>query len=200
MSEEKLSNAVGRALSILELVAESSNGLSNSDLSRRLQIPKSSASYILRVLEQRGFVQRVKSEGDRRVTRIQPTDVGAAEYEALTEEWKAPVHGALAELDADDRAALAHAPDADGERDRERDREPLGHQRDHLADPDEEDLPRLEPAREPRRHDEDGHDPASVHVVTLPRPTTHVPRVTPHDPRHFERVLRQRVAAPPSLT
>lgn len=58
MSEEKLSNAVGRALSILELVAESSNGLSNSDLSRRLQIPKSSASYILRVLEQRDYLRR----------------------------------------------------------------------------------------------------------------------------------------------
>lgn len=58
MSEEKLSNAVGRALSILELVAESSNGLSNSDLSRRLQIPKSSASYILRVLEKRNYLKR----------------------------------------------------------------------------------------------------------------------------------------------
>ncbi len=58
MSEEKLSNAVGRALSILELVAESSNGLSNSDLSRRLQIPKSSASYILRVLEHRDYLRR----------------------------------------------------------------------------------------------------------------------------------------------
>ncbi len=58
MSEEKSSNAVGRALSILELVAESNNGLSNSDLSRRLKIPKSSASYILRVLEKRDYLQR----------------------------------------------------------------------------------------------------------------------------------------------
>lgn len=58
MSEEKSSNAVGRALSMLELVAESNNGLSNSDLSRRLKIPKSSASYILRVLEQRDYLRR----------------------------------------------------------------------------------------------------------------------------------------------
>lgn len=58
MSEQKSSNAVGRALSILELVAESHHGLSNSDLSRRLKIPKSSASYILRVLEKREYLQR----------------------------------------------------------------------------------------------------------------------------------------------
>jgi len=58
MPEEKSSNAVGRALSMLELVSESTNGLSNSDLSRRLKIPKSSASYLLRVLEKRDYLQR----------------------------------------------------------------------------------------------------------------------------------------------
>ena len=58
MTEESTSNAVERALSIFELIAESQNGLSNSDLSRRLNIPKSSASYILRVLEKRHYLQR----------------------------------------------------------------------------------------------------------------------------------------------
>jgi IclR family KDG regulon transcriptional repressor len=58
MSEENGSNAVARALSILEAVAESSNGLTNSDLSRRLKMPRSSASYILRVLEKRDYLQR----------------------------------------------------------------------------------------------------------------------------------------------
>lgn len=58
MSEDTHSNAVERALSILELVAESNHGLSNSDLSRRIKIPKSSASYILRVLERRGYLLR----------------------------------------------------------------------------------------------------------------------------------------------
>ena len=51
MSEENNSNAIERTLSILELVTASQKGLSNADLSRRLNIPKSSASYILRVLE-----------------------------------------------------------------------------------------------------------------------------------------------------
>ena len=58
MSEETTSNAVERALSIIEIVAESSRGMSNSDLSRRLKIPKSSASYILRVLEKRAYLHR----------------------------------------------------------------------------------------------------------------------------------------------
>lgn len=55
---EITSTAVERALSILEMVASSKHGLSNSDLSRRLDIPKSSASYILRVLERREYLRR----------------------------------------------------------------------------------------------------------------------------------------------
>lgn len=58
MSEETTSRAVERALSMLELIAESKKGLTNADLSRRLKIPKSSASYILRVLENRAYLKR----------------------------------------------------------------------------------------------------------------------------------------------
>lgn len=58
MSDKNASRAVDRALSIMELVAKSNRGLSNSDLSRRLKIPKSSASYILRVLEHRTYLHR----------------------------------------------------------------------------------------------------------------------------------------------
>lgn len=59
MSQETTtSRAVERALSIIELVAESQNPQSNADLSRRLKIPKSSASYVLRVLENRGYLRR----------------------------------------------------------------------------------------------------------------------------------------------
>lgn len=58
MPAESTSTAVERALSILESVAESSRGMTNSGLSRRLNIPKSSASYILRVLEKRDYLRR----------------------------------------------------------------------------------------------------------------------------------------------
>jgi DNA-binding IclR family transcriptional regulator len=60
MSQDTTSKAVERALSMLELIAESKNGLTNADLSRRLKIPKSSASYILRVLENRSYLKRSK--------------------------------------------------------------------------------------------------------------------------------------------
>lgn len=65
MSES--TNTVERTLSILELVAHSEHGLSNSEISRRLKIPKSSASYILRILEGRGYLLRENSTGKYRL-------------------------------------------------------------------------------------------------------------------------------------
>ena len=56
--DESPSVAVERALAMLEAVAQDSEGLSNADLSRKLQIPKSSASYILRTLENQGYLNR----------------------------------------------------------------------------------------------------------------------------------------------
>jgi DNA-binding IclR family transcriptional regulator len=58
---------VERALGILEYVAQSSGGLTNSELSRRLDIPKSSASYILRTLERRGYLARDAESGKYRL-------------------------------------------------------------------------------------------------------------------------------------
>ena len=55
-TKDSPSIAVERALAILEAVAQRTDGLTNSDLSRRLDIPKSSASYILRTLERRGYL------------------------------------------------------------------------------------------------------------------------------------------------
>jgi DNA-binding IclR family transcriptional regulator len=50
--------SVERALTILELLAGKSHGMSTSDLSRRIRIPKSSTSYLLRTLVARGYVSR----------------------------------------------------------------------------------------------------------------------------------------------
>ena len=58
VEKETPGTAVERALGILEAVAARSAGMSNADLSRRLEIPKSSASYILRALEKHGYVRR----------------------------------------------------------------------------------------------------------------------------------------------
>ncbi len=55
--------AVDRALNILEAASQRRDGLTNSELSRRLGIPKSSASYILRTLERRGYLRRDAESG-----------------------------------------------------------------------------------------------------------------------------------------
>jgi DNA-binding MarR family transcriptional regulator len=99
------------AVALLKQVMDAP-GSTVGDLTAALGLRQPNVSAAVRVLEQRGFVRRVKSEGDRRETRIVPTDVGAAEYEALSEEWKAPVQGALDALEAGDRAALEAAAPA----------------------------------------------------------------------------------------
>jgi DNA-binding IclR family transcriptional regulator len=63
MGGKKESPAVDRALDILEAISERYSGLSNSYLARRLGIPKSSASSILRVLQERGYVCRYSDNG-----------------------------------------------------------------------------------------------------------------------------------------
>jgi len=64
---ESPSVAVERALGMLEAVSAEPEGLSNADISRKLQIPKSSASYILRTLERQGYLHRDPQSGKYRV-------------------------------------------------------------------------------------------------------------------------------------
>jgi DNA-binding IclR family transcriptional regulator len=59
--------AVERALNILEAAAHRRDGLTNSEISRKLGIPKSSASYILRTLERRGYLRRDTETGRYRL-------------------------------------------------------------------------------------------------------------------------------------
>src|SRR5271165_769041 len=59
--------AVERALNILEAAAQRREGLNNSEISRKLAIPKSSASYILRVLDRRGYLRRDAQSGRYRL-------------------------------------------------------------------------------------------------------------------------------------
>lgn len=66
-NHESPSVAVERALSMLEAVAHEPEGLSNAELSRKLLIPKSSASYILRTLEKQGYLHRDGENGKYRV-------------------------------------------------------------------------------------------------------------------------------------
>ncbi len=67
LSPDSPSAAVERALAMLEAVAHTSEGLSNAEISRKLQIPKSSASYILRTLESHGYLTRDAESAKYRV-------------------------------------------------------------------------------------------------------------------------------------
>jgi len=67
VSSDSPSVAVERALAMLEAVAQATDGLSNAEISRKLNIPKSSASYILRTLENQGYLTRDTESGKYRV-------------------------------------------------------------------------------------------------------------------------------------
>jgi IclR family acetate operon transcriptional repressor len=58
---------VRRTILILEAIGERVAGMTNSEISRRLNIPKSTASYILRTLEQNRYISRDRSTGRYRL-------------------------------------------------------------------------------------------------------------------------------------
>ena len=66
-TETSPATAVERALSILEAAAQRRKGLTNAEISRKLGIPKSSASYILRTLEKRSYLRREAQTGRYRL-------------------------------------------------------------------------------------------------------------------------------------
>lgn len=61
--KEQTVPALERALSLFELLAQTRRGLSLSEISRRLGIPKSSAHLIVTTLERRGYLQRNAQTG-----------------------------------------------------------------------------------------------------------------------------------------
>ena len=62
-AEESYSAAVERALAILETVAQRPHGMTHSEISRKLEIPKSTLTYLLRALEARGYLRREEGTG-----------------------------------------------------------------------------------------------------------------------------------------
>jgi DNA-binding IclR family transcriptional regulator len=67
LSDASPAIAVERALNILEAAAQRRDGLTNAEISRKLGIPKSSASYILRTLEKRSYLRREAETGRYRL-------------------------------------------------------------------------------------------------------------------------------------
>ena len=67
VSETNSSTAVERAFGILEAVSERSIGMTNSEISRKLEIPKSTASYLLNTLTQLGYLHKEEETGKFRL-------------------------------------------------------------------------------------------------------------------------------------
>ncbi len=57
-SQRSRQPAVDRAMDLFELLASSRAGLTLSELSRKLSLPKSTAHYLIHTLETRGYLQR----------------------------------------------------------------------------------------------------------------------------------------------
>jgi len=56
-------NSLERALAVLEALEQTPGGLRHAEISQRLRIPKSTCSYILARLEQRGYLSRDEESG-----------------------------------------------------------------------------------------------------------------------------------------
>jgi IclR family acetate operon transcriptional repressor len=75
--------AVDRAMSLFELLAASQSGLTLSQLSRKLDIPKSTAHYLLHTLHTRGYVQR-SSDGRHYSLGLRFADVARGDNAELS--------------------------------------------------------------------------------------------------------------------
>lgn len=69
--------AVDRALNLLELLSNSQNGLTLSELSRKLGIPKSTAHYLINTLATRGYIQHA-SDGRHYSLGLRLSDIAAS--------------------------------------------------------------------------------------------------------------------------
>jgi DNA-binding IclR family transcriptional regulator len=67
VAKDSHSPAVDRAFDILESLADHADGLTHSQISTRQHIPKSTASYLLRSLERRGYLLRESETGKYRL-------------------------------------------------------------------------------------------------------------------------------------
>src|SRR5258708_24588493 len=118
-TETRPATAVERALNILEAAAQRREGLTNAEISRKLAIPKSSASYILRTLEKRSYLRREAETGRYRLglkilspggdaqAKLGIADIALPFMRVLRGKTRMTVH--LAVLDQGDAVYIEHA-------------------------------------------------------------------------------------------
>lgn len=103
--------SVERALDILEIVASARNGLTLSELARRLDLPKSSVYYVLRAMQRKGYLRRsaltnrfvfglkIFTLAHMALSRIEIRQLAAPYLWSLMEKSRLMVHLAILEHD-----------------------------------------------------------------------------------------------------
>jgi len=79
-----------------------------SDIADWAQTSQASVTGIVDRLEERGFVERVRSDADRRVVRVGLTEAGRAELGCTRQQKADRLRSLLAPLDAEERQHLLH--------------------------------------------------------------------------------------------
>lgn len=104
--DEDLGRHEMQLLAHLPVHRDDDDGISLTALAKHLLLPKSSASVIVRSLEERGFLIRVRRPGNERELSISLTDAGRRRVQADTVLQLAPLGKALGALSAAERATL----------------------------------------------------------------------------------------------
>ena len=106
-SDDELSEHERRALH--RIPAPGSGTLKLSDLVAHLRLPKSTASVLVKHLEQRGFLRRERNPNNERELAIALTDEGAARVATDTVLEPAGLAAALGELSKKERRSMLKA-------------------------------------------------------------------------------------------
>lgn len=95
-------------IAVLKVVVDAP-GSTVGDIVTALGLRQPNVSAALRVLGQRGLVEREKDAADGRISRVRPTSLGLEEHRAISDAWAHPVEQAIAALDDEQRRAIAAA-------------------------------------------------------------------------------------------
>ncbi len=98
--------SLSEMFALLALSAERS--LSQQELAEQLHLEKSTVSRLIKHLEQRGWVKRVRDLHDRRMFRLHLSDAGHEQAELLAKSLAERHERLLAELKPDEQEALAY--------------------------------------------------------------------------------------------
>ncbi|WP_051656915.1 MarR family winged helix-turn-helix transcriptional regulator [Butyrivibrio sp. AE3004] len=92
---------------LLVVMAESSEGIRQKDLSEKLKIGQSSTSELINKLEDDGYIERRIDESDKRATLLFLTEKGQARATEVADERAAMFEDAFSKLTDDEKKTLS---------------------------------------------------------------------------------------------